>query len=190
MTRQSLSINISDQVQSLDTVWQWYEFQQFLIGEEKSRLFGALARGESPAESRYFGKTREELDDLFVFQNEELGHLSMFAMLACVEATLRVDFDLRVRHKEKDVVSRKFRNTAKEQGNKIHLEDDILDVWKEHSTVNINSAVQRFKDTLNLRNWLAHGRYGKPKLGRVAGYKVPDVFDICRELLLAIPLMS
>ena len=85
MTRRSLLNTLSNREQSLQTVWQWHEFQRSLIGEEKSRLFGALARGESLVESRYFGKTREELDADFAFQIAELSLLGIFGMLACTE---------------------------------------------------------------------------------------------------------
>ena len=73
MTRRSLFSTLSDQEQSLSRVWGgggggWHKFQHALIGEEKIRLFAVLARGERPAESRYFGKTPEELDADFAFQ--------------------------------------------------------------------------------------------------------------------------
>ncbi len=185
MTRQSLLNTLSSQEQSLGTVWQWHEFQRSLISEEKRRLFAALARGESPAESRYFGKSSKELDADFAFQIAELGRLSMFGMLACTEAALRVDFIVRVGNRQKDDVSRAFRKAAKGQGRKIRLEEEILDVWRGRGGVRIKNAVQEFKGALNLRDWLAHGRYWKPKLGRVAGYEAVDVFGICSELLQA-----
>jgi hypothetical protein len=188
MTRRSLLNTRSNQEQSLRTVWLWHQFQDSLIGEERSRLFAALARGESPAESRYFGKTREELDADLAFQTAELSLLSMFGMLACTEAALQVDFIVRVGNREKDEVSRGFRDASKEQGGRIRLEEDILDVWREHGEARIKSAVQAFKGALNLRHWLAHGRYWKPKLGRAAGYVPADVFGICSELLQAIGL--
>lgn len=185
MTRRSLLNTLSNQEQSLPTVWQWHEFQRSLIGEEKSRLFGALARGESPAVSRYFGKTPEELAADFAFQTAELSLLSMLGMLACTEAALRVDFIERISYRKRDEVSRGFRDAFREQGEKIRFEEDILDVWREHGNAGVNRAVQEFKGALNLRHWLAHGRYWKPKLGRAAGYDPVDVFDICWELLHA-----
>jgi hypothetical protein len=177
---------LSNQEQSVGTVWQWHEFQRSLIGEEKSRLFGALARGERPAEPRYLGKTPDELDADFAFQIAELSLLSALGMLACTEAALRVDFIVRVGNRDKDQVSRGFRKAFKEQGRKIRLEEDILDVWRGQGEVRIKRAVQEFKGALNFRDWLAHGRYWKPKLGRAAGYDAVDVFRICSELLQAI----
>jgi hypothetical protein len=67
---------------------------------------------------------------------------------------------------------------------KIRFEEDILDTWREYgSDPEIKHVVSEFKGALNLRHWLAHGRYWKLNLGRVSGYNPVDVFDICRELL-------
>jgi hypothetical protein len=188
MTRRSLSLTPSSQRPSLSRVWEWYEFQRSLIREEKSRLFGALARGESPSESRYLGKEREELDAEFAFQAAELGALSTLGILACTEAALQVDFKERVSAKRKDGLSRRFRRASKKRGSRIRLEEDILDVWRENSDTRIKRAVQGFKGALNLRHWLAHGRYWEPKLGRAARYDTAVVFEICGELLLAVGL--
>lgn len=188
MTRRSLLNTLSNREESLSRVWGWHEFQFALIVEERLRLFDAMERGESPADLRYFAKTKEELGSDFVFQTAELSLLSMFSMLACTEAALRVDFIVRVRNREKDDVSRGFRDAFKVQEERIRLEEDILDVWKEHGEARIKRAVSEFKSALNLRDWLAHGRYWKPKLGRAAEYNPVDVFDICRELLQAIGL--
>ena len=187
MTRRSLWNTLSNQEQSLSKVWAWHEFQRALIGEEHKRLFGALARGERPA-TRYVGKTPDELDADFAFQTAELGLLTMLGMLACTEAALRVDFIERVSERKKDEVSRGFRDVFRERGKKIRLEEDILDVWRQQRIVRIKGAVSAFKGVLNLRHWLAHGRYWKPKLGRVGRYDAVNVFEICRELLQAVGL--
>jgi hypothetical protein len=44
-----------------------------------------------------------------------------------------------------------------------------------------------FKGALNLRHWLAHGRYWNPKLGRT--YSPGDVYDISADLLQALDLL-
>ncbi len=155
-------------------------------------MFAVLSSGLNLSSPRYVGKTREELDEEFVFQIVELGQLSMLGMLASTEAALRVDYIERVANKKKDNVSRRFRKRYKERGvEKIRLEEDILDTWKEHgSGSQIKTAVGEFKSVLKLRHWLAHGRYWKPKLGRAEGYTPLDVFDICKLLLQAVDLMA
>ncbi len=189
MTRRLLWNVLSRQEQSLPVVWEWYEFQRALVGEEKGRVLNAIAKGEGFSASRYFGKTPGELDADFAYQIAELGMLSTLGMLACTEAALRVDFIERVSNRKKDAVSRRFRKASKERGEKIRLEEDILDTWREHGDGAIRRCVDEFKGVLNFRHWLAHGRYWKPKLGRAAGYGPVDVFDICHELLRAAGLM-
>lgn len=189
MTRRSLLNTLSRQEQSLSIVWQWHESQLALIGEERSRVFGALGRGETPVPARYFGRTPEELEASFTFQSAELGLLSILGMLACTEAALRVDFIERVSNRRKDRVSRRFRLAFKRHGRHVRLVEDILDPWREHGDSAARAAVPEFKGALNLRHWLAHGRYWRPKLGRAAGYDPVDVFDICRQLLQATGLV-
>lgn len=191
MSRTSLLSILSDREQSLFDVWQWSEFQRALIGEEKGRVFDAFDAGTDLAIPRYVGKTRDELDDYFVYQVAELESVTILGMFACGEAALRVDFIERVRNKKKDVVSREFRAIYKKRGEKIRLEEDILDTWKIHGPdAKTTRAVAEFKGALNLRHWLAHGRYWKPKLGRAAGYDAIDVFDISKRLLQTISLMA
>ncbi|HVC95397.1 MAG TPA: hypothetical protein VND64_17000 [Pirellulales bacterium] len=190
MTRRSLNI-LSYEEQSLHQVWGWYEFQRALIGEEKSRVFDSLSSGTGLLTSRYLAKTWEELDDDFDYQTAELGRVTMLGVLTCTEAALRVDFIERVRNKKKDDISREFRKTHRRRGvQKVRLEEDILDVWRKRGEqAGLKSAVAELKGALNLRHWLAHGRYWKPKLGRAAGYDVVEVFDICNDLLQRVGLV-
>jgi hypothetical protein len=105
-------------------------------------------------------------------------------MIACTEAAVRVDFLQRVGNKEKDVLSRRFQDFHREFGDRVRLEEHILDNWRDISAVAATrSAIQKFKGVLGLRHWLAHGRYWRPKLGRTGGYTPVDVFDICHALL-------
>ena len=91
-------------------------------------------------------------------------------MLACTEAMLRVDFIVRVGNKKRDELSRRFRSVSKERESKIRLGEDILDGWRRCSEgVRVKNAVQEFKGVLNLRDWLAHGRYWKPRLAELMG---------------------
>lgn len=192
MNRRSLANLVSAEETDLSQAWDWYEFQRALIGEERSRVLEALARGGNVGMSRHVGKTRDELDGDFAFQIDELDQLAMLGMLASTEAAMRIDFIERVSFKKKDDVSRKFRDAYKRRKRRIErirLEEEILDGWKSQGDVRIGRAVAEFKGALNLRHWLAHGRYWRPKLGRAAGYDPADVFDICKELLQAVGLL-
>lgn len=176
---------------TLQTIWSWYEFQRALIGEEKARVLTGLFQVGNIGPSRYVGKTQQELEVDFAEQLDELNQLTMFALLAYAEAALRTDFLDRVENRKKDSVSRRFREISKKRGKRIRLEEDILDTWRELGNVRgTKPAIARFKDTLRLRDWLAHGRYWQPKLGRTVGYQPLDIFDICLEILQATNLIA
>ncbi|MBO0698201.1 MAG: hypothetical protein J2P46_07395 [Zavarzinella sp.] len=182
----SLLNTLSGDEPNLGDVWVWYEFQRALVGEETSRVLAALGAGTGPTQSRYLGKTREELEADFAFQVNELGSAAAMLMLASAEAAMRVDFVERVGQKKKDPVSRRLREIHRRRKERIRLEEDILDTWvSKAAEPDVKAAVSAFKGVLSYRNWLAHGRYWKPKLGRPAGYDPVDVFDVCRQLLTA-----
>jgi hypothetical protein len=184
MTPGSLLNTVIGDEPSVDDVWLWYEFQRAIVGEEKSRVLTTLVAGTGLTESRYVGKTREELERDFSFQVEELKSAVGLLMLASAEAAMRVDFIERVGQRKKDAVSRRFREIQKRRKEKIRLEEDILETWVEKTTeAEVKAAVSEFKSLLNYRNWLAHGRYWKAKLGRQSGYDPVDVFDGCKQLL-------
>jgi hypothetical protein len=186
MNAGSLLNTLSGDEPTLDDVWLWYEFQWAVIGEEKGRILSALAAGIGPTESRYVGKTRDELETDFAFQINELGAAAALLMLAATEAAMRVDFVERVGQKKKDPVSRKFREIHRKRKDKVRLEEDILNPWVDKSADSaVKAAVSAFKGVLKYRNWLAHGRYWKPKLGQPSGYDPLDVFELCQQLLQA-----
>ncbi len=185
MRRQLLGGILSEQEQDLPEVWEWYGFQDALVGEEKSRVLSAWSGGTALSAPRYFGLTRDELDDWFDAQRMELDKLTMLGLIAATEAALRVDFIVRVVERSKDAVSRRFRQLSRRWPD-IALEESILDVWRDTTdNAPIKNAVAEFKGVLKLRHWLAHGRYWKPRLGR-ENYDPIEVFAICDELLKAI----
>ena len=57
MTRRALANLLSNQEQTLEEVWGWYEFQRALIGEEKSRVLTAMSNRLPLLTGRYLGKT-------------------------------------------------------------------------------------------------------------------------------------
>ncbi len=121
MTRRSLSNILSNEERGLQDVWAWYEFQRTLIGEEKSRVLDVLASGGSPAAFRYFGKTRQELEDDFTKQTAELWQLTSLGMLASTEAVLRIDFIVRCGATGKRIVyPGSFGRSAKIGGSKTY----------------------------------------------------------------------
>src|SRR5262249_46653377 len=129
------------------------------------------------------GFTLEEVKEFFDAQRSRLDLLVMFELLATTEAILRLDFINRVEARKKDPLSRHFRRLKKATGEKIRLDEDILQAFKDH--VSASSPIGNLRGVLRLRHWLAHGRHWHPKLGRI--YTPGDVLDIAKPLVAAIP---
>jgi hypothetical protein len=105
----------------------------------------------------------------------------MLHLLTTTEALLRLAFDDLSKRQTKPAIFRRFRKTKRERGKKIRLEEDILNTWIEVYPETARS-IREFKGVVPLRDWLAHGRWWNPKLGRPV-YEVGDVFDIASEML-------
>ena len=168
----------------LEPVWRWYEVQRDLIVEESARVqavfSGAIAAPllAPPLNARYQGMASDDLDKFFKEQRERLDPIIMLELLATTEGALRVDFHKRVEQRGEDPISREFIKFAQKHGTKIALDRHILETWKERDA-RTRDAVGSFRGALQLRHWLAHGRYWA--LDRY--YTPNEIFDIATELL-------
>ena len=112
----------------------------------------------------FVGYTHKQLQEELDSRIDELNKSTAFTVLAAIEAHLRVDFLQRCYNKDKDTLSREFRELYNEKGGKVSLSEDILELWKEHVTK--KSVISEIRSALNFRHWLAHGRYWVARLGR------------------------
>ena len=177
------------QQRTIQEVREWYHFLAEFLGRERARIAEDLRTGGVPSDPRFLGKTREEVDRAFDFYRDELDFMAMLDLLAAAEARIQCDFRQRVEKLLKDPVSRAFRAIEnklrrRKTTERARLEEDILDTWVDHATAT-KGPVGSFKGALNLRHWLAHGRYWKPRMGRPY-YSPGDVYYISETLLQAI----
>lgn len=187
MARRHLEQWLSGDELNLDEVWDWYDFQTELLGDESARTLEAFDSGMPVSRPRYHGEARDELRAFFDGQREELGRITMLTLLSATEAALKVDFIVRVMRGKKDAISKRFAAVYKSVKLNVRLDQDILEIWKtDPPQPSIPSAVGEFRGALNLRHWLAHGRYWKTQFGRE--YAPQDVFDICDGLLRAVAI--
>jgi len=179
-------ISIADEIRSISEVWQWYDdTRSALILYEQQVLRSIISGNGIPGHLR--GMTINEVQTYFRSQTEELENLAGFALISATEATLRVDYLKRVYGRKKDAVSRAFRMLYKERGFRAKLREDILGVWAEKYPSS-KSVVSDFRGAMNFRDWVSHGRYWTPRLGRE--YPPESVLDISARLLTAIPLVG
>jgi hypothetical protein len=176
------------QKKTIQEVLEWYEFQVEVLGREKERVIAELLTSVVPADSRFFGMSRAEIDDFFDVHRSELDFVVILDLMSAAEAAIRLDYLDRVGKRRKDPVSKHFREiyrklSRKKSADKVSLEEHILDTWTTHDA-ETRVPISDFKGALKLRHWLAHGRYWHPKIGKQ--YSPRDVYDISSNLLRAI----
>ena len=169
----------AERLQDLDEVFGWYELQLLLLNEVDRQLPQLLSGAFIP--DIYRDDSLDELRNRFASARKHLRYAAMLHLLTTAEALLRLDFERLSKRKIKPAIFRRFRKIGRERGEKIRLEEDILDTWIEVYPETARS-IREFKGVMPLRDWLAHGRYGVPKFGR-SEYEVGDVFDIASEML-------
>ncbi len=169
----------AERLQDLDEVFRWYELQLFLLNEEERHL-PKLLLGEFIPEI-YRDESLDELHNRFASARKHLRYAAMLHLLTTAEALLRLDFERLSKRKTKPAIYRQFRKVGRERGEKIRLEEDILNTWIKVYPETARS-IREFKGVVPLRDWLAHGRYWNPKIGR-SMYEVGDVFGIASEML-------
>jgi hypothetical protein len=162
---------------------QWHIETRTAIDDRELTVLNLIAE-RLPVPDAVLGMTEEEVADYFEDARRELDTAASLLALAEAEAVLRVDFLSRVQMKAKDPVSRSFRDLYQDKEGKVRLDEDLLGTWTNHYP-QCKAAVSEFRAALNLRNWLAHGRYWTPKLGRT--YATQDVFGIAERLFNALP---
>ena len=162
---------------------------QEVLGREKARVLTEMLENTVPEDSRFVGMSREEIDDFFSLHRNELDFVAMLDIMSAAEAAIRSDYRKRLDKRLKDSVSKSFKKINKrlsknKRSDKVSLEEDILDTWATELLV-AKGPVSDFKGALKLRDWLAHGRYWDPRMGR-RQYSPHDVYDISNNLLQAI----
>ncbi len=151
------------------------------VVEEAIHLYYAAA---SPGfETRFAFYTEDEVLAERDERLYEAGAASAMMVLASIEAAFRVDYLRRCYAKHRDRLSRTLRELYQDKGARVSLSDDLLDVWKNHGSVPAR-LVGDIRSAFGYRDWLAHGRYWVPKLGRQ--YDFASVYNLAREVEAAL----
>jgi len=175
-------VSFSSQELSLSKVWQWYQRTDKALDDYQTEVINAVTSGASLPD--FFGMAKDEIIEEFAWHKDELDRLVSLNLIASAEASLRIDYFTRVYEKKKDIVSREFRLLYKQKGTRAALDDDLLRIWKQLHP-NCKPAIGDFIGALNLRHWLAHGRYWTPKFGRA--YNPKEIFEIAENLFNVLP---
>jgi hypothetical protein len=177
-----------DQVRP-ENLWPLYETAAVAVRAHKEAILRAQ-QTEPPCvpDPHFNGMRPDTIETHFRTVLEALGHQFCLSLIAATEAVIRVDFLRRVYQRKKDPLSRRFRQLYAApkalDSRRIRLRD-ILEVWASEFPASI-PAIGDFLGALGYRDWLAHGRYWVPKLGR--RYFPLIVQKIAEELLSAMRL--
>ena len=132
--------------------------------------------------ARFTGESMDEVEKELSLRLYESDIRSTFAVITSLETAFRIDFELRCRKRLKDSLSIYFRDLEKMHGNRVHLDEHILEGWKRHHTPSSARLISELRGAFKFRHWIAHGRYWTPKIGRT--------FDFVSVHLLAEAIVS
>jgi len=137
--------------------------------------------------ARFAGYSDSELTAELQTRLAEVDMTSSLTILSALEAVFRIDYLQRCYQKEKDSLSRAFRALHRRKASKVDLENEIFDLWKQH-TDGATKLISDLKGAFKYRHWLAHGRYWEPKLGKK--YDFFSLYTLAASVLANFPLFG
>lgn len=151
------------------------------VVEDAIHLYYSEASPNFETTFRYYTE-----DEVLAERDERLyeaGAASAMMVLTSIEATFRVEYLRRCYARYRDRLSRTLRAIYRDKGAVVSLSDDLLEAWKNHGTLSAK-LVGELRSAFGYRDWLAHGRYWIPKLGRQ--YDFASVYNLAREVEVAL----
>lgn len=131
---------------------------------------------EAPSSiARFFDSTPQELIEELKQRINETDLRSILVTLAALEASFRIDYEIRCSKRLKDPLSRAFRSMHKERKQHVSLDEHILEAWKTQAPKS-KKLISDLRTAFRLRHWLAHGRYGQLRLGRA--FDFDSIYDL------------
>ena len=142
-----------------------------------------------PAEDpeRFATLSKGEISQDLITRLEELELTQSLVVLAAIEAMFRVDFEKRCSGRKRLPLVSEFRQLRRTKSRRISFDEDILELWKAHGLL-ASTLVGDIRSAMNLRHWLAHGRYWTAKLGR--RYDFDSLVDLMDALARSNVLLS
>jgi hypothetical protein len=135
--------------------------------------------------ARFAECSQDAVNEVLASRLDESDIRSAFAVLTSLEAIFRIDFDDRCRKKLKDDLSRYFRSIKKAHGDRVRLDEDILEGWKRHTNASARD-IGAIRGAFKFRHWLAHGRYWIPKHSK---YDFESVRSMAESIISGFPFV-
>jgi len=156
-----------------DEILDWLDFCSHGLEQTRQVVLATLPHGNLPpgisAES-LIGLSVSEIDEFFDSCQDELDLFAILALIASIEAKIRMDAEKRHRTKDNPLSSRlSILFNKKDDPWRIPLyENGILEEWKWYiaNGLNLSSSdsarmignIGKLKELLDIRHWVAHGR--------------------------------
>ena len=142
-----------------------------------------FAPGNPGSALRFLGFTPREVRAEKEALLKELRLSSSMNVFGALEAAFRIDFLQRCYRREKDAVSRAFRDLYTDKGPRVALEGDILGAWRQNSNVR-PKVIADLTSAFKYRHWLAHGRYWNPRFQTL---DYDDIYALAEATLKSFP---
>lgn len=178
-------ISFSGKERTLNFIWDWFIDQKEAINDLSIKIKNSIISGNYDVRDFFLGKSIDEIESYFQELLVELEYLVSLDLIVAAEAILRKDFYKKIEKVKSvgpevsDSISKEYFRIFKIKGHKVSLKEDILEVRKRIFPSH-QKAISDFKGAIGFRDWLAHGRYWKPNLGR--NYTPFDVNKLCNKL--------
>lgn len=112
--------------QTLDEIREWHQGVLEALLAHRASVQLAI-RENQPVAPQYVGMTADDVDAHYQSQRRELDRLTVLNLVASAEGTIRVDFFRRIKDKQKDRLSKKYRKWYKTLSKKKQRRPDFDD---------------------------------------------------------------
>lgn len=187
---------------AVNNVWSCYKDAEDALLKYKQVIFSKIRGGKNlPPEFEF--KSLTEVSNQFDQDSKELKYATMLGLISAIEATFRIDHQIRLTGQKKDGISRQFirlqQQKQKKKGEWTKFGDDILMTWKEIASKKEfigawekRASIDKFKNIvillngiLDMRDWIAHGRCWKRR--STQKYDPDTIHSVAEELMHNLP---
>lgn len=191
-------IAVSAHVPDIPDIWKYYQDSMDSLRFKKYLILSFLRGDVDVAILANHGITLDpltsstEVTSLFNDTVRELENLVKFNLLSAAEGHIRYDFAVRINNNRTDSLSASFATlfaSIGSQAKRVRFQGNqgILAEWNQHLAGHWKGALlQNFVDVLELRHWLAHGRWWQ--LEPTVNLPVSEIKEIVENALDAMSL--